>query len=262
MAYEVKLEVFQGPLDLLLTLIEREELDITVVSLARVTGQYLEYIHHLENVHPDLLADFLVVAAKLIYIKSVALLPRPQTAGEEPEEPVGQDLVRQLEEYRRFRSVAQVLSGRLEAGLRGYVRIAPPPQIEPAGFRLEGVTLDDLLRAAREAMELLPPAPPVSEVVAPLAITVDEQIALIRQHLASSPRVAFSHLLRRSRTRNEIIVTLLATLEMARTFEVALHQERLFGEIWIEAVPPAERPPQSAPVLPASLTGEAGETAA
>lgn len=251
MTYQVQLEIFEGPLDLLLTLIEREELDITVVSLAKVTGQYLEYIQRLERVHPQMLAEFLVVAAKLLYIKSLALLPQPESPEEEEqEEDVGQELVQQLQEYRRYRDIARLLQGRLEAGMRAYVRIAPPPTLESTTFRLEGVTLEDLLQAAQAAFNVAPPAPDVSEVVSPLVVTVEDQMTLIRNRLRLSPRVAFHDLLRHSRNRTEIIVTLLAVLEMARRFEVALHQEEPFGEIWIEAAtpvhPPGEPPPEAA----------------
>ncbi|MGQ9459281.1 MAG: segregation and condensation protein A [Anaerolineae bacterium] len=248
MTYRVRLDVFEGPLDLLLALIEREELDITVVSLAKVTGQYLEYIRHLEDVHPEMLAEFLVVAAKLLYIKSVALLPRPEPAEgeEEGEEDVGRDLVRQLQEYRRYRMAAQALDERLKAGLRAYVRIAPPPAVEPSLVHLEGVSLEELLRAAREALAVAPPAPDISEVVSALAVTVEEQMALIRHRLQESPRIAFRSLLRPGQGRLAVIVTLLAILEMARRFEVALHQDEPFGAIWIEAVPP-EAIPQVAP---------------
>ncbi|NLE77946.1 MAG: segregation/condensation protein A [Chloroflexi bacterium] len=240
MAYKVKLEVFEGPMDLLLTLIERQELDITLVSLAKVTSQYLEYIRQLEEIHPEALADFLVVAAKLIYIKSVALLPRPpQPDEEDEEEDVGEDLLRQLREYRRFREAAQALAERLDQGLHAYVRVAPPPKIETTAFRLEGISLEDLLRAARTAMELAPPAPPVSEVVSAVQVTVDGQRALIRQHLADDRCVAFSRLLRKARTRTAIIVTLLAMLEMIKQREIAVRQEEMFGEIWIEAELPA-----------------------
>lgn len=248
MTYQVRLDVFEGPLDLLLTLIEREELDITVVSLAKVTGQYLEYIRHLEDIRPEMLAEFLVVAAKLLYIKSLALLPRPEPAEgeEEEEEDVGQDLVRQLHEYRRYRAAAQVLDERLRAGLRAYVRIAPPPAVEPSSLRVEGVALEDLLRAAREALAVAPPAPDVSEVVSPLVVTVEERMVLIRSRLQESPRIAFRSLLQQGQSREEIIVTLLAVLEMARRFEIALCQDEPFGEIWIEAVPP-DTAPQVAP---------------
>ncbi|MBC7224940.1 MAG: segregation/condensation protein A [Anaerolineae bacterium] len=259
MTYRVQLEVFEGPLDLLLTLIEREELDITVVSLAKVTGQYLEYIQRLERVHPQMLAEFLVVAAKLLYIKSLALLPRPESPEEEEEEEdVGQELVQQLQEYRRYRDIARLLQERLEAGMRAYVRIAPPPTLESTSFRLEGVTLEDLLQAAQEAFAVAPPAPDVSEVVSPLVVTVEDQMALIRSRLRQSPRVAFRSLLRHSRNRTDVIVTLLAILEMARRFEVALHQDEPFGEIWIEAPsapahPPGE-PPMGAAASEASST--------
>lgn len=244
MTYQVRLDVFEGPLDLLLALIEREELDITVVSLARVTGQYLEHIRHLEDIHPEMLAEFLVVAAKLLYIKSLALLPRPEPAeGEEEEEgDVGQDLVRQLQEYRRYRAAAQVLDERLRAGLRAYVRIAAPPAVEPSALRVEGVTLEDLWQAAQEALAVAPPAPDVSEVVAPLVVTVEERMVLIRSRLQESPRIAFSSLLQQGQSREEVIVTLLAILEMARRFEIALRQDEPFGEVWIERTPPQAIP--------------------
>ena len=105
--YQVALPVFEGPLDLLLHLIERQELDITAISLAQVTNQYLEYLAGASERDPDNLADFLVVAAKLLLIKSRVLLPQPPAPPAAEEEDLGDDLVRQLVEYKRFKEAAR-----------------------------------------------------------------------------------------------------------------------------------------------------------
>jgi segregation and condensation protein A len=229
--YQVKLPVFEGPLDLLLYLIEREELDITAVSLAAVTEQYLDYIALLENLVVDQLADFLVIAARLIWIKSQALLPRPPEM--EVEEDVGDDLVRQLLAYKQFKEVAKGLGQREEEGLRSFIRLAPPPKIESSNIDLTGVTVDDLLTAVRRALAVAAPLPPVGNVVKPLTITIRDQIALIERMLESQLRISFTQLLQR-RSRMEIAVTFLAVLELARRRRIEVMQEQLFGEIVIQ----------------------------
>ena len=228
--YLVKLPVFEGPLDLLLCLIEREELDITEVSLAQVTDQFLEYVRTLERVDLDVLADFLVVAAQLLVIKSRVLLPSPPPARvEEEEEEV--DLVARLIEYRRFKEAAAWLRAREERGWRSYVRLAPPPK--PPKSTLEGASLADLLEAARQALCILPPAPPVSELVSPLKVTVEEKMDLIRKVLKRRGKVGFHRLLLSSASRLEVIVTFLALLELIKRGLASVRQERPFGEILI-----------------------------
>lgn len=236
-AYQVQLPVFEGPLDLLLHLIEEQELDITKVSLAQVTQDYLDYIGRADAVDPDHLADFLVVAAKLIYIKSAVLLPQPLSLDEE-EEDVGDDLVRQLRLYKQFKEVAGHLHTLEEQGYRAFVRVAPPPVL-PKKVDLDGITLDDLLQAVREALEVLPPAPPVNNVVAPVIITVDEKIDLIRTRLARAKRVSFRKLVRQATSRVEVIVMFLAVLEMIKRGMIHAQQEKLFGDVIIV---PAESP--------------------
>jgi len=239
--YEVKLAIFEGPLDLLLHLIEREELDITKVSLAQVTDQYLEYISLLEKLNAEALADFLVIAAKLLLIKSEMLLPRPPGApGEEEEEDVGDELTRQLIEYKRFKEAALELRQREEMGLRAYVRVAPPPKLErPFGWAqdrpldLEDVSLADLVEAVQRALHVRPPTPSVSEVVAPFTITVAEKMAIIEERLERQRRVSFNRLLDQAASRLEIIVTFLAVLELIKLNGIEVQQERLFGEIVI-----------------------------
>lgn len=243
--YQVQLPVFEGPLDLLLHFIEREELDITKVALAQVTNQYLAYLAELERREVKELADFLVVAAKLLLIKSLALLPRPPVPTPEEAGDVGDELVRQLQMYRRFKKIAAFLHEREAQGLHGYIRIAPLPRLEPQ-LDLGDVTLSDLLAAVQEVFEVTP-APPVGEVVAPVTVTVAEQIARIEDHLAGRRQVCFREVLSEAATRIEVIVTLLALLELIKQDRARVRQEQLFGEILIERQMPAEAVPADAP---------------
>jgi segregation and condensation protein A len=231
MTYQVKLTVFEGPLDLLLQLIERRELDITTVSLAQVTDQYVEHIRLLENVEPDVLTDFLVVAAKLILIKSQALLPRPPVIAEE-EENAGDDLVRQLEEYRRFKVVAALLKERDEKGLHSYIRLATSG-ITPR-LQLEGVVIDDLVEAMRRVLTTLPDEASAPE-VARRQFTLEEKVALIEESLKAG-RFSFHRLLASATTRIEAIITFLALLEMVKRGSVVVEQSGVFAEIMVGPV--------------------------
>lgn len=237
--FQVKLDEFEGPLDLLLYLIEREELDITRVSLARVTGAYLEYIRVLEQLQVDAVADFLVVAAKLLLIKSEALLPRPPAPQPDGEEDAGDELVRQLLLYKQYKESARTLAEREAAGLRTYVRVAPPPKIE-AKLDLSNVTVDMLIKAVRGVLDMEKPAPPVGTVVKPFTLTIRDQMGLIERMLRYRPHISFRRMLRRSRDRIEVIVTFLAVLELLRRRKVDVQQEALFGDI---VIVPIETPP-------------------
>ena len=230
MAYAVKLTVYEGPLDLLLQLIERRELDITTVSLAAVTDQYLDYIGMIENIEPDILTSFLVIAARLILIKSQALLPRPP-AIEEEEENVGDDLVRQLQEYRRFKELAVMLKVRDDQRLHSYIRLATSgitPRVE-----LEGVALADLAEALRRVLmnlseDLTAPDVPRRQ------FSIVEKIAEIEQALGAG-RLRFRELLSRVTTRAEAIVTFLALLELIKVGRAVVEQAQVFGDIVIAA---------------------------
>ena len=232
--YQVALPVFEGPLDLLLHLIEREELDITQVSLAQVTNQYLEYLAHLSERDPDSLADFLVVAAKLLLIKSRVLLPRPPASIGSDEEDVGQDLIQQLIEYKRFKEAAGWLKQLDEQGLHSYIRLAGVPTLDRV-VDLGEVTLDDLLSAVRDVLAVKPPEPSVNGAVAPVRISIADQIALIEKKTRRGRSVSFRQLLEGATSRTEVIVTLLALLEMVKQLRVTMHQDRQFGDIQIVA---------------------------
>ena len=157
-AFQLQLPVFEGPLDLLLYLIERQELDITAVSLVQVTDQYLSYLRSGEQIDATALAEFIATGARLLLLKSRALLPKPPVE-EEPEEDLGEELVRRLREYRRFKEVAGALRDIEESGRHAYPRQAPPPSV-PLPTGLDGVTLDLLLQLFHVALEREPAAEP------------------------------------------------------------------------------------------------------
>lgn len=232
--YTVDLPEFEGPLDLLLTLIEQEELDVTRIALAYVTDQYLAYLDILREVNPDELTDFLVVAARLILIKSQVLLPRPPPGVfEEEEEDVGDELARQLLAYKQFKQVAARLQALEERGWRNYVRLAPPHlKIEPRLIPGE-ISLADLLEAARQAMAVKPPEPDVNKMVSPEIVTIGQQMAHIRQEMKNGHRISLQALLAKSHSRIEIIVTLLAVLELIKRQVVQVDQPEPFSDIII-----------------------------
>jgi segregation and condensation protein A len=232
--YRVELPDFEGPLDLLLTLIEREELDITKIALARVTDQYLAYLEVLREINPDELTDFLIVAAKLILIKSQMLLPRPPPSViEDEEEDVGDELARQLLVYKQFKEIAGQLKGIEDRGRRNFVRVATStPNIKPK--LIPGtMSLAELRQAALNALAIKPPEPDVDEVVSPEVVTIGQQMTHIRQEITARGRVSFQTLLRQSHSRLEVIVTLLAVLELIKRGLVKVEQADLFGDIVI-----------------------------
>ncbi len=228
--YTVQLPVYAGPLDLLLQLIERDELDITRVALAQVTDQFLSYLKVLETMNLGDIADFLVIAARLILIKSEALLPRPVERQPGEEDP-GDELARQLIAYKRYKEIAATLHSREEAGLRTYLRLAPPPKLE-AQLDLSGVTTLDLLAAVQRALALSPDKPALGTVVAPPKVTIRDQIRLIARSLRSGGgRASFQDMLFQAETRMEVVVTFLAVLELIKRRKIEARQDQPFGDI-------------------------------
>jgi segregation and condensation protein A len=230
--YRVNTPVYEGPLDILLSLIEHAELDITTVSLATVTDQYLSYITGIEQVSADEISAFLVIAAKLIQIKSEALLPRPPTR-EAGEEDPGQALVDQLRLYKRFKEIGGWLSERAEANLRTYLRIAPPPKVEPK-LDLSNITLEKLVAAAEEAFAKEKAKKPLGTVISAPRVTIREKIDMITKMMKDVQHSSFSVLVKDSTSRLEIVVTFLAMLELIKRYRVQAHQEGLFTDIEID----------------------------
>lgn len=229
--YNVQTPVYEGPLDLLLNLIERAELEITSVSLAMVTDQYLAYIKGLEQVNADEISAFLVIAAKLLQIKSEALLPRPP-ARMPGEEDTGRSLVDQLKLYKRFKEIGGWLNEQQHANRRTFLRIAPPPKVEPK-LDLSNLTLEKLVTAATIAFAKEKEKQPLGVIIAPPRITIREKIDLISKTLKEVERSTFSALLNADASRLEVVVTFLALLELIKRYRVAAQQEGLFDDIEI-----------------------------
>lgn len=245
-AYPIELPAFQGPIDLLLQLIEKQELEISQVSLVAVTDSYLKTIEQLEEIEPGALADFLVIASKLLYIKSRSLLPQPRPVDEEEdEEEAGDALVRQLLEYRQFKEIANLLKAREDLGLRAYVRTESLPKLEKR-LDLSNLSLTKLQAALRKVLQRIPTDPPLPTVKT-YPITLAQQIenvrSIVREMIAqakpenqqSQPQtkvqISFVELLSRGQTRVEVIVTFLAVLELIKQEELSAEQAGTFGEI-------------------------------
>ena len=241
--YRVRLPAFEGPLDVLLELIERRELDITRISLAMVADQFLEHLAALDHLEPGQLADFLVVASKLLLIKSRALLPGPPAEEEAPEEEedVGEELARQLREYKRFKEAALALRRREEEGLQSYARVAPPPKIQRPLERGE-LSVADLSGAFQRLLAELERSRPAPLTLKPVAISLDDRIAEVERRVAERGSATFRGLFEGAVSRLEVIVTFLALLELIKRLKVRATQEEMFGEILITPRAQPEEP--------------------
>lgn len=231
--YTVVTPIYEGPLDLLLQLIERAELDITRLSLAQVTDQYLEHMEQMsESLSAEEVSVFLVIASRLVQIKSEALLPRPPIR-EPGEEDPGEALARQLIIYKRFKELANMLAQKEALGHRSYPRNAPPPSLD-TGFDLNGITIEDLLSMAQYIFSRMDDTHLLKTVVAAPRITIRQKIIQIASYIQSNRSGIFNELLSPGRARLDVVVTFLALLELVKRRLVEIHQDHLFGPIEFE----------------------------
>ena len=233
--YRVNTEVFEGPLDLLLQLIERAELDITRLALAQVTDQYLAYMRTLQEQDAAEVSAFLVIAARLIQIKSEALLPRPVERPVGEEDP-GEALARQLRLYRMFKRAAGWLLDRQAARLRTFLRVAAPPRVE-SRFDLSGITLADLLMAAL-AVYSNRPMQSFDRTLLVSRLSIREKIRIIMDDLRIHGQTSFQSLINRTDIGKDAIhldtvVTFLALLELIKRRLIEARQAALFTDIAI-----------------------------
>lgn len=227
--YAVSTPLFTGPLDLLLQLIEKAELDITRLSLAQVTDQYLQHLRDLPvELDADEVSSFLVMAARLLQIKSEMLLPKPPLL--EPHNlDDGELLAQQLILYRRFKNIAQLLENNESARLHTYLRLASLPKIEGA-VELEGLTLDELLAAAVQVFSRSDHQP-LASVISPYRVTIREKIGLIAAYLNREKAGTFRQLLKARPRRLDVVVTFLALLELIKRRMILTSQDGLFQDI-------------------------------
>jgi len=232
---KIDLPAFNGPLDLLLHLIERQELDITAISLSQVTAQYLEQVELLKSEQRiEQLMDFLVIAARLVQIKSRAILPQTPASylDDELEEDPAEALIRQLKTYKQFKQAATWLQGRQTAVYRTYLRLAPPPKVE-SKLDTSGVTVDVLITAVRDALARLDDIDKSVTIARPRRLTIEDQIKRLRRLVKQPDPFTFNDLLSSKADMTEISVSLLATLELIKRRELRASQSQMFGEIEI-----------------------------
>jgi len=240
MDYKVKLEVFEGPLDLLLYLIKKDEVDIYDISIERITTQYLEYLEAFKMLDIDVAGEFVVMAANLIYIKSRSLLPVTQ---QPPEEETEQDdprwdLIRQLVEYKKFKDAAAKLQDRelLRESLFG--RMPEKPDFEEEEVRMLGdVGIFDLINAFQKILKRLGDKKEDLREIFEENFTVTDKIEFILKKMEARRPVQFTQLFEEAASRTEIVVTFLALLELIRLKQLRVVQEGSLGEIMIESPP-------------------------
>jgi len=226
----IRLDSFEGPLDLLLHLIKREEIDIWNIPIARITEQYLEYIQLIKDLNINVAGEWLVMAATLIFIKSRMLLPPdPVAAEDKTREDPRSELVYQLLEHQKFRNAAQMLHVREE--VENAVWNSPPGEVIEAGKDLVAVTLFDLLKAFHEVVRRFETQRGLE--VEQEEVTIEQKVTDIRHLLMVHDTIHFSTLFARMPSKMHIIVTFLALLELVRLHEIWLYQKKVFDEIYI-----------------------------
>ena len=237
MDYKVKLEVFEGPLDLLLYLIKRDEVDIYDISIERITRQYLEYMEAFQVLNIELAGEFIVMAANLLYIKSRTLLPREQQMAEEDaeEDDPRWELIRQLIEYKKFKEAASQLRNREAMQEHLFPRFPVTPELAPAdGLMAEEVGIFDLINAFQKILKRLEKKQPEDlREIFEENYTVSDKIDYLLRLSSGGTAIRFEECFAEAASRAEIVVTFLAMLELIRLKQFRVRQENHFAEIWI-----------------------------
>jgi segregation and condensation protein A len=250
--YKVQFEVFEGPLDLLLYLVRKEEVDIYEVNLTRIASQFVEYLELMRELDLDLAGEFLVMASTLMLIKSRELLPvdqQAQTEDEEDEDDPRWELIRQLVEYKKFKDAAANLQGRELEQEQVYPRIPGRIDLEPAQSARPEVSLFDLLAAVNQLLQRHQQRQGPREIFED-RWTVSEKIEQLRRLIGERTPLRFSDLFAEATSRSEVVATFLAMLELIRLRVLSARQSAAFSEIEIHRVE-ARRPEGAVALDPA-----------
>ena len=232
--YKVQLEIFEGPLDLLLYLIKKDEIDIYDVSLERITRQYLDYIDTFKMLNIELASEFIVMAANLMYIKSRELLPKEvQPPDEEADEDDPRwELIRQLVEYKKFKEAAGFLGIQEVKADELFVTTPEMPDLEAPVMSMGQVGIFDLIRAFQRVLKRFENTDDFREIVND-RFTVADKIEELLNVVPEGGRVRFESLFSSASSRGEVIITFLAMLELIKLNHLQVEQEQLLGEIVI-----------------------------
>ena len=239
--YKVELDSFSGPLDLLLFLIRREEVDIFNIPIARITEQYIRYLDIIGEMNINVAGDFLVMAATLIEIKSRMMTPEPEAAPEEEADDPRMELVRQLMQYKRFKEAAMALTERADVQSARFAR--PGERLAAAGPQHTegpaGVNLWALMEAFNRVLEQTGARVPHRLVID--AVPQEQIRAELEDRVRAAGRLGFLEAFKGQVTRSRLIGTFLAILELAKIQAIRAEQDEAFGEIWLTYIPPEER---------------------
>lgn len=232
--YKVKLEIFEGPLDLLLYLIKKDEIDIYDVSIERITNQYLSYMETFQHLNVEVASEFIVMAANLMYIKSRELLPKNQRAAEEDaeEEDPRWELIRQLVEYKKFKDAALELSSREQKKQEVYMANPEMPDLSTPSTIEGQVSIFDLIRAFQRVLKRFEKGSDVREIVAD-QYTVGGKIEHLLETIPLGTKMKFEELFTTAASKIEVIVTFLAVLELMKLHHLKVEQEQLLGDITV-----------------------------
>ena len=263
--YKVKFEVFEGPLDLLLYLVRKEEVDIYEVNLTKLAKEFIEYVELMRQLDLDIAGEFLVMAATLMYIKSKELLPVDKQVTDELDDEEGEDprweLIRQLVEYKKFKDAAGRLQTLEHEQEFVYPRMPGKPEfkIEPQAVR-EEISLFALVDAVNQILKRVHTRDDLREIFEELW-TVSEKISFITDRIFEADSVNFSSLFTETATRTEVVTTFLALLELIRLRQVVVSQEEAFGEIILSRNLMQDEDSDSEPTEPAAAIEGAEEDA-
>jgi segregation and condensation protein A len=239
--YKVRLEIFEGPLDLLLYLIKKDELDIQAISIERITRQYLEYLNTFKLLNIDLASEFIVMAANLMYLKSRTLLPRTEQPPEEDaeEDDPRWELIRQLIEYKKFKDAAGFLSLRAieqEGRFAHQADVSEKPADTPPP--LADASIFDLIRAFQNVLKRFEESHDFGDIIDD-RFTVADKIEFLMAEFVPGATRNFDDLFQSATTKSEVIVTFLALLELMKLNQFVVRQNSLLGSITIERRDPA-----------------------
>ncbi|MBU1924430.1 MAG: segregation/condensation protein A [Candidatus Omnitrophica bacterium] len=232
MSYKIKLEVFEGPLDLLLYLIKKAHINIYDIPVAQITEQYLQYMELMRMLDLNIAGEFLVMAATLMHIKSKMLLPPDENEAEETEEEDPRsELVRKLLEYKKFKEAAGYLGDCEEMQRSIFRRESVPADIEIEEEVFFETSLFDLITAFSKALKDVPKD--IFREIIKDEFTVEGKIHDLLHILVKEKKLSLTKLFERSKNKYEIIATFLAVLELIRQKEIVVAQKGLFGEIFV-----------------------------
>lgn len=238
--YRVKLDVFEGPLDLLLHLVKKNEVDLTDIPIAKITDQYMGYLELFQQLDLDVAGEYLVMAATLLHLKSRSLLPGDETPEEEESDDPRAELVRQLLEYQRFKEAAELLNRRDLLDRDVFARVPAREENDLDQDVVYDVSLGDLLDALQDVLKHA--APEVVHEVVLEQISLRERICFILDTLRERQIMLFTNLFPGGSTRLQILTTFLGLLELVRTRMIHVLQEEQFGPITLSLAVDADTP--------------------